>query len=79
MLYFASRRSRFPPLDPVPLPPHSPPRPSQDHYDVKMPAHSLLVKLAAIEPATTLAALERIVAPMEKTLLVKVWAEVFTP
>ena len=44
-----------------------------------MPAHSLLVKLAAIEPATTLAALERIVAPMEKTLLVKVWAEVFTP
>ena len=44
----------------------------QDHYDVKMPAHSLLVKLAAIEPATTLTALERIVSPLEKTLLAKV-------
>ena len=55
---------RHPCISPLSLP--------QDHYDVKMPAHSLLVKLAALEPATILAALERLVAPLEKTLLAKV-------
>lgn len=47
-------------------------KPWQDHYDVKMPAHLLLVKLANSEPSTVLAALERLVAPLEKTLTAKV-------
>lgn len=37
-----------------------------------MPAHLLLVKLANSEPSTVLAALERLVAPLEKTLTAKV-------
>lgn len=37
-----------------------------------MPAHLLLVKLANSEPSTVLAALERLVAPLERTLTAKV-------
>ncbi|GAX78344.1 hypothetical protein CEUSTIGMA_g5786.t1 [Chlamydomonas eustigma] len=44
----------------------------QDHYDVKMPSHMLLCRLAASEPSTVLAALERFVPPLEKTLATKV-------
>ena len=43
----------------------------QDQYDVKMPVHVLLVKLAHSEPATVLGVLEGLVAPLEKTLAAK--------
>lgn len=42
----------------------------QDHYDVKMPCHSMLIKLASISPHTLLMSLERFVDPLEKTLTV---------
>ncbi len=43
----------------------------QDHYDVKMPAHLLLGKLAATAPAYVIAVLDRLVPPLQKTLTAK--------
>ncbi len=40
----------------------------QDHYDVKLPCHLLLAKLAAAAPGQLLSALDRLVDPLEKTL-----------
>ncbi len=40
----------------------------QDHYDVKLPCHLLLAKLAAAAPGQLLSALDRLVEPLEKTL-----------
>jgi hypothetical protein len=40
----------------------------QDHNDVKLPCHLLLAKLAAVAPGQLLAALDRIVDPLDKTL-----------
>eukprot|EP00198_Chlamydomonas_reinhardtii_P014096 XP_001703433.1 predicted protein [Chlamydomonas reinhardtii] len=39
-----------------------------DHADVKAPCHTLLSKLAATDPGAVLAAAERLVAPLQKTL-----------
>eukprot|EP00192_Tetraselmis_astigmatica_P000226 CAMPEP_0117662728 /NCGR_PEP_ID=MMETSP0804-20121206/8205_1 /TAXON_ID=1074897 /ORGANISM="Tetraselmis astigmatica, Strain CCMP880" /LENGTH=1235 /DNA_ID=CAMNT_0005469641 /DNA_START=95 /DNA_END=3802 /DNA_ORIENTATION=- len=43
----------------------------RDHYDVKIPCHSMLSKLAGISPHTVLMSLDQLVAPLEKTLTVK--------
>jgi len=40
----------------------------QDHYDVKMPCHLLLSKLAVKAGGHVLAALDTICRPLEKTL-----------
>lgn len=40
----------------------------QDHYDVKMPCHLLLSKLAARAGGNVLAALDSLSKPLEKTL-----------
>ncbi len=50
------------------------PRP-QDHYDVKMPAHLLLGKLAGRAPAYVVAVLDRLVPPLQKTLTAKLKAD----
>lgn len=47
----------------------------QDHYDVKMPCHLLLAKLAAAAPGPVLASLERLVGPLEKTLTTRLRGE----
>ena len=47
----------------------------QDHYDVKMPCHLLLAKLAAAAPGPVLASLEKLVGPLEKTLTVRLRGE----
>jgi len=47
------------------------PRLRQDHYDVKMPCHMLLAKLAAAAGEAVLAHLERLVPPLEATLAAK--------
>ena len=47
----------------------------QDHYDVKLPCHLLLAKLAAAAPGQLLANLHRLTDPLEKTLHTKVKAE----
>ncbi|GFR41083.1 hypothetical protein Agub_g1723, partial [Astrephomene gubernaculifera] len=39
-----------------------------DHADVKMPCHTTLSKLVASDPGAVLAAAERLVGPLEKTL-----------
>ncbi|GIL73243.1 hypothetical protein Vretimale_4847 [Volvox reticuliferus] len=39
-----------------------------DHADVKMPCHTTLSKLVATDPGAVLAAAERLVVPLEKTL-----------
>ena len=44
----------------------------QDHYDVKMPCHSLLAKLAAGAGEHVRAHLARLVPPLEATLTAKV-------
>ena len=44
----------------------------QDHYDVKMPCHLLLAKLAAAAPQRSLEALPRLTPPLQRTLLAKV-------
>ena len=41
-----------------------------DHYDVKMPSHAMLAKLAVISPHIVLMSLEYLVEPLEKTLTV---------
>jgi len=43
----------------------------KDHYDVKMPCHSMLAKLAQRSPHTVLAHIEGIVPLLEKTLTAK--------
>lgn len=43
----------------------------QDHYDVKLPCHLLLAKLAAAAPGQLLANLHRLTDPLEKTLHTK--------
>ena len=40
----------------------------QDHYDVKMPCHSLLAKMSQVAPGPVLAELDRLVEPLAKTL-----------
>jgi cullin-associated NEDD8-dissociated protein 1 len=47
----------------------------QDHYDVKMPAHLLLGKLAGRAPAYVVAVLDRLVPPLQKTLTAKLKAD----
>ena len=47
----------------------------QDHYDVKMPCHLLLGKLAAAAPGPVLASLDRLVTPLEKTLTTRLRGE----
>lgn len=47
----------------------------QDHYDVKMPCHLLLAKLAAAAPGPVLASLDKLVGPLEKTLTVRLRGE----
>ena len=47
----------------------------QDHYDVKMPCHLLLAKLAAAAPGPVLASLDRLVVPLEKTLTTRLRGE----
>ncbi|KAK9835209.1 hypothetical protein WJX81_005880 [Elliptochloris bilobata] len=44
----------------------------KDHYDVKMPCHILLAKLATVASEHVLAHLERLVPPLEATLATKV-------
>ena len=44
----------------------------QDHYDVKLPCHLLLAKLASAAPGQLLSALDRLVDPLEKTLTARV-------
>lgn len=44
----------------------------QDHYDVKLPCHLLLAKLAAAAPGQLLSALDRLVEPLDKTLTARV-------
>lgn len=44
----------------------------QDHYDVKMPCHLLLSKLAGLAPSHVLAALQGLVDPMAATLTARV-------
>ena len=44
----------------------------QDHYDVKMPCHLLLGKLAAAAPDQVRQALPRLVDPLQRTLHAKV-------
>lgn len=43
----------------------------RDHYDVKMPCHLMLSKLAAVAPGPLQAALPRLADPLEKTLTAK--------
>ncbi|BDA42511.1 Cullin-associated NEDD8-dissociated protein 1 [Coccomyxa sp. Obi] len=43
----------------------------KDHYDVKLPCHLLLAKLAAAAPGQLLSALDRLVEPLEKTLTMR--------
>lgn len=43
----------------------------QDHYDVKMPCHLLLSKLAVKAGGNVLAALDSLSKPLEKTLTVR--------
>lgn len=40
----------------------------QDVYDVKLPCHLLLARLAAVSPPTVVAALDRLVPALHKTL-----------
>jgi len=47
----------------------------QDHYDVKMPCHLLLAKLAAAAPGPVLASLDCLVGPLEKTLTTRLRGE----
>lgn len=47
----------------------------QDHYDVKMPCHLLLGKLAVAAPGPVLASLDRLVTPLEKTLTTRLRGE----
>lgn len=47
----------------------------QDHYDVKMPCHLLLAKLAAAAPGPVLASLDKLVGPLEKTLTARLRGE----
>ena len=47
----------------------------QDHYDVKMPCHLLLAKLAAAAPGPVLTSLDRLVGPLEKTLTTRLRGE----
>lgn len=44
----------------------------QDHYDVKMPCHLLLAKVASKAGSHVLAALDSLVKPLEKTLATRV-------
>ncbi|KAI3438734.1 hypothetical protein D9Q98_001153 [Chlorella vulgaris] len=44
----------------------------RDHYDVKMVAHPILTKLAAIAPGQVTSALDRLVEPLQATLQAKV-------
>ncbi|EIE20950.1 TIP120-domain-containing protein [Coccomyxa subellipsoidea C-169] len=44
----------------------------KDHYDVKLPCHLLLAKLASAAPGQLLSALDRLVEPLEKTLTARV-------
>jgi cullin-associated NEDD8-dissociated protein 1 len=46
-----------------------------DHYDVKMGAHAVCVKLAAVAPGAALGALDALAAALEKTLQVKLKAD----
>ena len=43
----------------------------QDHYDVKMPCHLLLSKLAVKAGGNVLAAMDSLSKPLEKTLTVR--------
>ena len=45
---------------------------AQDHYDVKMPCHLLLGKLAGAAPDQVRQALPRLVDPLQRTLHAKV-------
>ncbi len=45
---------------------------TQDHYDVKMPCHLLLGKLAGAAPDQVRQALPRLVDPLQRTLHAKV-------
>ncbi len=47
----------------------------QDHYDVKMPCHLLLAKLAAAAPGPVLTSLDRLFLPLEKTLTTRLRGE----
>ena len=47
----------------------------QDHYDVKMPCHLLLAKLAAAAPGPVLASLDKLIGPLEKTLTARLRGE----
>ena len=44
----------------------------QDHYDVKMPCHLLLTKVASKAGSHVLAALDSLCKPLEKTLTARV-------
>ena len=50
-------------------------RVAQDHYDVKLSCHLLLAKLAGAAPGQLLAALDRLVEPLEKTLTFRLKSE----
>lgn len=43
----------------------------QDHYDVKMPCHLLLMKLAGKAGSQVLGSLDSLTKPLEKTLTAK--------
>ena len=43
----------------------------QDHYDVKMPCHLLLSKLASMAGGHVLASLDKLVEPLQTTLSTK--------
>lgn len=45
----------------------------KDHYDVKLPCHSMLTKLASVSPHTVLVTLDKLVEPLEKTLAVSAY------
>ena len=64
------------------LPPtHPPPRHAlpaghlesglKDHYDVKMPCHLMLSKMAACDAPAVIALLDRLIDPLDKTLTTK--------
>lgn len=46
-----------------------------DHYDVKLPCHLMLAKLAAAAAPTVLSHVESLVEPLEKTLTAKLKAD----
>ncbi|MEW5303601.1 MAG: hypothetical protein WDW36_006278 [Sanguina aurantia] len=43
----------------------------RDHYDVKMPCHLMMVKMAGVDPGATLAAMDSLVEPLQTTLTAK--------